>query len=190
MKRDIYKKLLGWKNDVYRKPLILKGARQTGKTYILKEFGRREFEDTAYFNFEEDPGLKEFFEDTLNPAKVLEKLSIYREKTISPNKTLIFFDEIQESPKALTALKYFGEMGDEKYCVASAGSLLGIKVGVSSPFPVGKITTTGKMRHSVKIVANTTTFCKFLFYLCHLFTKQLVITYIIPCAVKGWSITR
>jgi len=139
MKRDIYSRLLKWKSDVFQKPLILKGARQTGKTYILKEFGKREFEDTAYFNFEEDPDLKKFFEGSLNPSKILEKLSIYREKTIKPGKTLIFFDEIQESPEALTSLKYFSEL-DEKYCVVSAGSLLGIKLGSSAAFPVGKVT--------------------------------------------------
>lgn len=139
MKRDIYKQLLEWKDDPFRKPLILKGARQTGKTYILKEFGRKEFDHTAYFNFEEEPDLKSFFKDSLNPRKILEKLSIYCGKTIKPEKTLIFFDEIQESPKTLTSLKYFNEL-DEKYCVVSAGSLLGIKVGVSAPFPTGKVT--------------------------------------------------
>lgn len=139
MKRDIYKQLLDWKNDILRKPLILKGARQTGKTYVLKEFGGKEFENMAYFNFEEEPALKKFFENSLNPAKILEKLSIYSEKAITPDRTFIFFDEIQESPRALTSLKYFSEM-DEKYYIVSAGSLLGIKVGVSSPFPVGKVT--------------------------------------------------
>jgi len=139
MKRDRYKQLIEWKNDPFRKPLILKGARQTGKTYILKEFGRKEFDHTAYFNFEEEPDLRNFFEDSLNPRKIIEKLSIYCGKTIKPEKTLIFFDEIQESPKTLTSLKYFNEL-DEKYCVVSAGSLLGIKVGVSTPFPTGKVT--------------------------------------------------
>ena len=138
MKRDIYKQLLDWKNDPLRKPLILKGARQTGKTYILKEFGKREFEHIAYFNFEEDPALKNFFDGALNPGKILEKLSIYGEKAISPGKTLIFFDEIQEAPRALTSLKYFSEL-DEKYYIVSAGSLLGIKLGVSSSFPTGKV---------------------------------------------------
>ena len=139
MKRDIYKQLLEWKSDVFRKPLILKGARQTGKTYILKEFGRREFKDTAYFNFEEEPNLKKFFENSLNSREILEKLSIYCGKTIEPEKTLIFFDEIQESPRALTSLKYFSEL-DQKYCIVSAGSLLGVKVGAAAPFPVGKVT--------------------------------------------------
>jgi len=139
MKRDIYKQLVEWKSDVFRKPLILKGARQTGKTYILKEFGHREFKDIAYFNFEEEPNLKKFFEGSLNPREIIEKLSIYCEKTIKQEKTLIFFDEIQESPRALASLKYFSEI-DEKYCIVSAGSLLGIKVGVAAPFPVGKIT--------------------------------------------------
>jgi len=139
MKRDIYKQLLEWKNDTSQKPLILRGARQTGKTYILKEFGSKEFKDTAYFNFEEEPALKFFFENSLNPKEILEKLSIYREKTIKPRNTLIFFDKIQESPRAITSLKYFSEL-DEKYYVVSAGSLIGIKVGAPTPFPIGKVT--------------------------------------------------
>lgn len=139
MKRDIYKQLLEWKNNIPHKPLILKGARQTGKTYILKEFGRKEFADTAYFNFEEEPDLNSFFKNSLNPYKILEKLSIYREKTIEPRKTLIFFDEIQESPRAITSLKYFSELAKEYYLV-SAGSLLGIKIGTPTPFPIGKVT--------------------------------------------------
>ena len=138
MKRDIYKQLLDWKNDPLRKPLILKGARQTGRTYILKEFGKREFEHIAYFNFEEDPALKNFFDGAINPGKILEKLSIYGEKAISPGKTLIFFDEIQEAPRALTSLKYFSEL-DEKYYIVSAGSLLGAKLGASPSFPTGKV---------------------------------------------------
>jgi uncharacterized protein len=138
MKRDIYKHLINWKTDPLRKPLILEGARQTGKTYILKQFGKKEFQQTIYLNFEEEPALKSFFENTLNPSKILEKISIYSEKTIDPKTTLIFFDEIQECPRALTSLKYFSEM-DTGYNVVSAGSLLGIKVGADSPFPTGKV---------------------------------------------------
>jgi len=139
MKRDIYKNLIEWKNNPARKPLILKGARQVGKTYILKEFGKKEFKNTAYFNFEENPDLRKFFEGSLTSKKILEKLSIYQEKKIHPENTLIFFDEIQESPRTLTSLKYFSE-AEEQYNIVSAGSLLGIKLGQSSAFPVGKIT--------------------------------------------------
>jgi len=138
MKRDIYKELIEWKNTSDHKPLILGGARQVGKTYILKEFGKNEFKNLAYFNFEENPELINFFDDTLNVQKILEKLSLYQEKKIDAKKTLIFFDEIQEAPRALTSLKYFAE-SDEQFNIVSAGSLLGIKLRQSSPFPVGKV---------------------------------------------------
>ena len=138
MKRDIYKELIEWKNNSDHKPLILGGARQVGKTYILKEFGKNEFKNLAYFNFEENPELINFFDDTLNVQKILEKLSLYQEKKIDAKKTLIFFDEIQEAPRALTSLKYFAE-SDEQFNIVSAGSLLGIKLRQSSPFPVGKV---------------------------------------------------
>src|SRR3989339_1938720 len=99
MKRDIYQNLISWKKSHNRKPLILQGARQVGKTYILKEFGRNEYPDTAYFNFEEDPALNEFFKGRISPEKIIEKLSIYREKAILPENTLIIFDEVQNSPE-------------------------------------------------------------------------------------------
>jgi predicted AAA+ superfamily ATPase len=138
MKRDFYTKLLEWKRSEDRKPLILKGARQVGKTYILKEFGKNEYANTAYFNFEEDPTLKEFFLGRLQPERILEKLSIFYETKILPHKTLIIFDEIQNSQKALTSLKYFYENANQ-YHVAAAGSLLGLKIGHASPFPVGMV---------------------------------------------------
>lgn len=138
MKRDIYKKLIEWKNSDRRKPLILKGARQVGKTFILKEFGRRKYSNMAYFNFEEDPGLNDFFKGRIQPEKIIEKLSIYLETRIFPEKTLIIFDEIQNSPETLNSLKYFNERANE-YNIASAGSLLGIQIGQSAPFPVGKV---------------------------------------------------
>ena len=138
MKRDFYSKLLEWKQSKSRKPLILKGARQVGKTYILKEFGKKEYTNVAYFNFEEDPALKDFFTGRLQPERILEKLSIFYETNIHPHQTLIIFDEIQNSPKTLTSLKYFFEDANE-YHVAAAGSLLGLKVGHASPFPVGMV---------------------------------------------------
>lgn len=138
MKRDFYAKLLEWKRSKDRKPLILKGARQVGKTYILKEFGKNEYTNTAYFNFEEDPTLKDFFLGRLQPERILEKLSIYYEIKILPHKTLIIFDEIQNAQKALTSLKYFFENANQ-YHVAAAGSLLGLKIGHASPFPVGMV---------------------------------------------------
>ena len=138
MKRDIYYNLLEWKKSSRRKPLILQGARQVGKTYILKEFGKSEYSDVAYFNFEENTTLNDFFKGKLSPKEIVKKLSIYLEKDILPEKTLIIFDEIQNSPATLTSLKYFCENANQ-YHVVTAGSLLGIKVGQSAPFPVGKV---------------------------------------------------
>lgn len=138
MRRDIYVKLLDWKKSEMRKPLILKGVRQVGKTYILKEFGKSEYGNIAYFNFEDDPGLADFFMGRIQPAQLIEKLSIYSEVPIRPHDTLIILDEIQNSPRALTSLKYFCENASE-YHVAAAGSLLGLKLGHASPFPVGKV---------------------------------------------------
>ncbi len=138
MKRNIYQKLLAWKKSSHRKPLILQGARQVGKTYILKEFGKNEYSSVAYFNFEKDAELRNFFKGKISPEKIIEKLSIYQEKNIVPGKTLIIFDEIQNSPETLTSLKYFQEDA-KQYHIVAAGSLLGIKIGRSASFPVGKV---------------------------------------------------
>ena len=138
MKRDIYTNLINWKNSYRRKPLILRGARQVGKTYILKEFGEKEYENVAYFNFEEDSGLNDFFKGRIQTEKIIEKLSIYLETKILPGKTLLIFDEVQSSPASLNSLKYFNEKANQ-YHIATAGSLLGIKIGQSAPFPVGKV---------------------------------------------------
>lgn len=138
MKRDLYKKLLSWKNSPRRKPLLLQGARQVGKTYLLKEFGKREYQDLAYFNFEEDPRLDGLFEGRLDPEKIVERLSIYQNRKIHPRQSLVFFDEIQESEKALNSLKYFQEEANDTPVVA-AGSLLGIKLKQVKSFPVGKV---------------------------------------------------
>lgn len=138
MKRDVYRQLTAWKLSSSRKPLVLKGARQVGKTYILQTFGRAEYDSVAYFNFEEDPDLKDIFNGKLSPGNIIDKLSIYRESRISPGQTFIIFDEVQNSPQTLTSLKYFCEKAPD-YHIAAAGSLLGVKVGQSAPFPVGKI---------------------------------------------------
>ena len=130
-------KLIDWKNDKNRKPLILKGARQVGKTYILQEFGANYYENTAYFNFDHDYGLAELFLNTKDPKRIIEQLSLAAGKKINPNTTLIIFDEIQECPNALNSLKYFCEEASE-YHVACAGSLLGIRLSKTS-FPVGKV---------------------------------------------------
>jgi len=138
MKRAIYKDLLKWKNSSRRKPLLLKGARQVGKTWILKEFGKNEYEKTAYFNFEEDPNLKEFFTDGLFPKEIIKSLSIYIKWKILPERHLIIFDEIQISNEALNSLKYFYEQANQ-YHIISAGSLLGIKLSGDRSFPVGSV---------------------------------------------------
>lgn len=137
MRRYIMDKLVDWKNRTNRKPLILKGARQVGKTYILKEFGEENYENIAYFNFDHDEALKELFLNTKDPKRILEQLVFATGKSIKPEKTLIIFDEIQECPDALNSLKYFQEDANE-YHIVCAGSLLGIKLSHAS-FPVGKV---------------------------------------------------
>ena len=131
------KKLISWKNDIDRKPLILRGARQVGKTYIIKQFGKENYEGVAYFNFDQDTELYNMFENTKDPKRILEQLSFVYGKAIIPGKTLIVFDEIQECPNALNSLKYFEEEAKE-YHIISAGSLLGIRLSHTS-FPVGKV---------------------------------------------------
>ena len=137
MERLILKKLIEWKQSKYRKPLILKGARQVGKTYILKQFGKENYEGVAYFNFDHDKDLYNLFENTKDPKRILEQLAFIYGKAITPEKTLIIFDEIQESPNALNSLKYFQEEANE-YHIACAGSLLEIRLSHTS-FPVGKV---------------------------------------------------
>ena len=137
MYRKIMEKLIEWKNDKDRKPLILRGARQVGKTYIIKQFGEENYEGVAYFNFDHDTELYNMFENTKDPLRILEQLSFVSGKAIIPGKTLIIFDEIQECPNALNSLKYFEEEAKE-YHIISAGSLLGIRLSHTS-FPVGKV---------------------------------------------------
>lgn len=138
IKRTISKKLLTWLQNPKRKPLVLQGARQVGKTWLLKHFGAAEFENVAYFNFEEQPDLKQFFENTKDVHRILQNLSLVFGSAILPQKTLIIFDEIQECNAALNTLKYFQENAPE-YAVATAGSLLGVAMSKGSSFPVGKV---------------------------------------------------
>ena len=135
MERFILKKLLAWKNSPYRKPLILKGVRQVGKTWILKEFGRRCYENTAYFNFDENEEYKQFFETTKDVERILQNLMMASGQKIVPEKTLIIFDEVQDCPKVINSMKYFCENAPQ-YHVACAGSLLGIALAKPSSFPV------------------------------------------------------
>ena len=138
MKRTVMKKLLNWKNSPYRKPLILKGVRQVGKTWVLKEFGRQYYENTAYFNFDENEEYKQFFETTKDVERILQNLMLAGGQKIFPGKTLIIFDEVQDCPKVINSMKYFYENAPE-YHIACAGSLLGIALAKPSSFPVGKV---------------------------------------------------
>ncbi len=138
MERFLYKQLLTWKSQGKRKPLLLQGARQVGKTYLLKEFAGKEYADCAYFNFEQTPELRSLFDSSLEPGILIEALGAFIGRKIEPGSTLIFFDEIQAFPRALTSLKYFCEEAPQ-YHIVSAGSLLGVSVGKTTNFPVGKV---------------------------------------------------
>jgi hypothetical protein len=138
IKRTIQKKLSVWKKAPDRKPLILQGARQVGKTWLLKHFGATEFDQVAYFNFEEQPDLKQFFQNTKDIPVIVRNLSLVYGHAITPQNTLIIFDEIQECNDALNTLKYFCENAPE-YAIASAGSLLGVAMSRGNSFPVGKV---------------------------------------------------
>ena len=138
MERKIYQDLLNWKNSTDRKPLVLQGARQVGKTYIVNLFGDNNYANVVYCNLEKDPNLKDFFTD-LSPQNIIKKLSNYKRKEIMPSHTLIIFDEIQACPEALTSLKYFCEEASEYHIIAT-GSLLGVSVNRQKySFPVGKV---------------------------------------------------
>lgn len=138
MKRLILDKLLVWKKSPYRKPLILKGVRQVGKTWILKEFGRLYYDSVAYFNFDENPEFKQFFQLTKDVNRILQNLMLVSGQKIEPDNTLIIFDEVQDCPEVINSLKYFCENAPH-YHIACAGSLLGIALAKPSSFPVGKV---------------------------------------------------
>ncbi|MFU0537697.1 ATP-binding protein [Gardnerella greenwoodii] len=138
MKRLIMSKLLAWKNSPYRKPLILKGVRQVGKTWVLKEFGKLYYKNIAYFNFDENKEYKQFFETTKSVERILQNLMLASGKKIEAENTLIIFDEVQDCPEVINSMKYFYENAPQ-YHVACAGSLLGITLAKPSSFPVGKV---------------------------------------------------
>jgi len=139
MKRKILDSLVEWKNSEERKPLILNGARQVGKTYILEEFGKEHFENVIYLNMEIEGAVRNFIENELSPRKIIQFIESAVRQEIIPGKTLIFFDEIQASERTLTSLKYFCEQTPEYY-VAAAGSLLGVAINREKySFPVGKV---------------------------------------------------
>jgi len=131
-------KLIEWKDNPRKKPLILQGIRQCGKTFLLKEFGAEYYDDVCYLKFDEDKSLSDFFEQNLDPCRIIKDITVFRNKDIKPQTTLIIFDEVQSCGKALTALKYFYEEAPE-YHIIAAGSLLGVAIPKGTSFPVGKV---------------------------------------------------
>lgn len=139
MYRKIEEELKKWKND-YKMPLMLVGARQTGKTYILEKFCKNNFDNYVYINLDKEEDIAEIFENTIEPDTIVEKIEIIKNLVINPEDTIIFFDEIQVSERAITSLKYFCE-SEKPYKIVCAGSLLGVKINrFKSSFPVGKVT--------------------------------------------------
>ena len=139
MERKAMQDLINWKNKKNRKPLLLYGARQVGKTYLVKEFGNRYFEDMIYINFETNTLVGKIFDEDINPANIIKNIEVIFGKKIEKEKTLIFFDEIQRNTRALSSLKYFCEDAKEYYVIA-AGSLLGVHINKKDySFPVGKV---------------------------------------------------
>ena len=138
MKRNAMEELKKWQTDPERKPMVLRGARQVGKTWLMKEFGQNCYDNFVYFNFDEEDELKSIFETNKNPARIIELLSMISGSKIQPGNTLIIFDEIQECPEALNTLKYFKEKANE-YHVIAAGSLLGTLLAQPKSYPVGMV---------------------------------------------------
>lgn len=138
MERFILNNLIEWKNSKYRKPLILKGVRQVGKTWILKEFGKKYYKNFVYFNFDENIEYLQFFQTTKDPRRILQNLMLISGEKIEAENTLVIFDEIQDAPEVINSLKYFYENIPEIH-IACAGSLLGIALAKPSSFPVGKV---------------------------------------------------
>ncbi|RPI71677.1 MAG: DUF4143 domain-containing protein [Desulfobacteraceae bacterium] len=138
MERLAYQALKSWKANPSRKPLLVQGARQVGKTYLLRDFACREYMDYVYLNFEETPDLSSLFSGDLNPSRVIEAISAFQAKTVRPESMVLIFDEIQTCPRAITSLKYFNEQAPQ-YHIMAAGSLLGVSVGKTTSFPVGNV---------------------------------------------------
>ena len=138
MEQEAMNRLVSWKNDADRKPLILKGAWQVGKTWLMREFGKRCYENAVYLNFDEEEQLKSMFATNKNPQQLLRLLSLMNNTPIRPGKTLLIFDEVQECPEALNSLKYFHEQANE-YHIMAAGSLLGTFLSAPKSYPVGQV---------------------------------------------------
>ena len=140
MKRYALEQLIRWKEKPNRKPLILKGARQVGKTWLMQEFGRTQFKKVAYITFYNNQRMKRVFDEDYDIHRILMNINIEAKVEVTPEDTLIILDEIQEAPRALEALKYFCEAAPE-YPVIAAGSLLGVAIHQGVSFPVGKVDT-------------------------------------------------
>lgn len=138
MYRIAIEKLLKWKQSKHRKPLIIEGARQVGKTWLMKEFGRQAYADSIYINFDSNSRMAELFASDLDTERLIIGLELYVGRKIDPDKTLLIFDEVQEVPRALSSLKYFYENAPQ-YHIVCAGSLLGIALHQGTSFPVGKV---------------------------------------------------
>lgn len=138
MYREKIEDLINWKNSKNKQPLIIRGARQVGKTWLMKEFGKKYYKNIAYIHFDNNSRMEELFKNDLIPSKIIEGLQIETGEKIKPQETLIIFDEIQEVPRALTSLKYFQEEAPQ-YDIIAAGSLLGVALHSETSFPVGKV---------------------------------------------------
>ena len=131
--------LIAWKSRANRKPLLLKGARQTGKTWLLNEFAGQQYQNVIRFDFMLEPGARSLFDGSLDPKRIISQIELLRGQTITPTDTLIIFDEIQEAPRGITSLKYFNELAPE-YHIVAAGSYMGLALRrENESFPVGKI---------------------------------------------------
>ena len=138
MERMLMQDLISWKNNSNKKPLVVQGVRQCGKTFLVKQFAQRYYDDVVYYRFDKDAKIKYFFEQDLDPKRIIKDLGLARGKAIKPHETLVIFDEIQECGNAVTSLKYFYEDAPE-YHIISAGSLLGVAMKKGTSFPVGKV---------------------------------------------------
>ena len=188
MKRKLYDKLIEWKNSKNRKPLLLTGARQVGKTYLLKKFAENEFEHVIYINLDSDrERFEPIFDGDIDPSVIIAQLEILTNSRITPDDTILIFDEVQEIPRALTALKYFQENASE-YFVAATGSLLGIALHPGTSFPVGKVDilelhpldfeeflTATSNQHLLKVVQDTSLLKVVSDKFLNLFKKYLVV---------------
>ena len=204
MKRTLMNELVKWKERSDRKPLLIQGARQVGKTWLIKEFGRLFYENTVYLNFEEKPELRKLFENSLSADYLIEQISLFSGKDISKQGNLIVFDEIQTCAEALTSLKYFDEQRPDLHII-SAGSLLGVSLSRKTPFPVGKvnfmtlhslsfyefISASGNeiLADYLEIISEKTTSSVIHEQLLELFRKYLFIGGM-PAVVKSWIESR